>query len=250
MVTVIFPAAGQSRRMEAGMNKVFLNLMGKPILIHTLIAFSRCDSVDDLIVVVASEEVAKVRSMLRAVPGLKPWQVVAGGTERQYSIANGLGALRASADVVLVHDGARPLTSNALITAVVEAAKRHGAAITAVPAKDTIKIADEDGCVIETPKRNTLWSVQTPQGFKRDILVNAYQQAAQDHFLGTDDSSLVERLGVQVKIVEGEYGNLKITTPEDMLIAEAFLREGAVSKLTMGVSTFVSEVKDKFRRRR
>lgn len=246
MVTAIFPAAGQGKRMEAGINKVFLNLMDKPILIRTLLAFSHCAVIDDLIVVVAAEEVSKVRTMLHAVPGLKPWQVVAGSTERQYSIANGLGSLHRDADIVLVHDGARPLVSEALINAVVEEARRGGAAIAAVPAKDTIKIVNEGHVVAETPERQALWTVQTPQGFKREIIVNAYQKAAVDHFLGTDDASLVERLNVQVKVVEGEYGNLKITTPEDLLIAEAFLRKGVVSRLVTEVSSVVSEVKDKF----
>lgn len=245
MVTVIIPAAGQGRRMNAGVNKVLVDLLGKPVLLHTLTTFSRCAAVDHLIVVVAEEEVAFVKNLLRAVPGLKPCQVVAGSTERQYSIANGLEALDRSAEIVLVHDAARPLTSEAVITGVIEEAQRSGAAIAAVPAKETIKIVDEARVVTATPLRQTLWTVQTPQGFKRHILLEAYEKAAADHFLGTDDAGLVERIGVQVKVVQSDYQNLKITTPEDMIIAEAFMRRGVVSKVVSGVSSVVDEVKDK-----
>lgn len=245
MVTAIFPAAGQGKRMEVGVNKVFLELLGKPILIHTLMTFSDCVAVDDLIVVVGSDEISTVKRVLRGIPGLKPYQVIVGGTERQYSIANGLAALNKNTDIVLVHDGARPLTSKAVITAVVEEARQGGAAITAVPAKDTIKIINADHVVTATPERRSLWTVQTPQGFKREIILQAYQKAAMENFLGTDDASLVERLGVTVKVVEGDYSNLKITTPEDLIIAEAFLRKGAVSRLVSGVSSVFSDVKEK-----
>lgn len=248
MVTAIFPAAGQGKRMEVGINKVFLELLGKPILVHTVMAFSNCAVIDDLIIVVAPEEVAVVTALLKAVPKLKPWQVVAGSTERQYSIANGLAALHKDTEIVLVHDAARPLTSDAVITAVVEESRRSGAAVTGVPAKNTIKIVNEDQVVTATPERNTLWSVQTPQGFKRDIILHAYKKAAEDHFLGTDDSSLVERLGIKVKVVKGEYSNLKITTPEDFIMVEAFMRKGAVSRLVSGVSSMVTEVKESIKK--
>ena len=245
MVTAIFPAAGHGSRMKTGANKVFMNLMGKPILVHTLLAFSRCDLVDDLIVVVGAAEVAVVEMLLRAVPGLKPWQVVAGSTERQYSIANGLAALNKNSDIVLVHDGARPLISKQIIEDVIGEAYNSGAAIAGVPVKDTIKAADEQGMVTETPERTKLWAVQTPQGFQRSILLRAYEQAAADNFLGTDDASLVERLAVPVKIVKSSYENIKITTPDDLIIAEAFLGKMAVSKVVTGVNAVMDEVKDK-----
>ena len=254
MVTAIFPAAGQGKRMKANINKVFLELMGKPILVHTLLAFSRCDAIDNLIVVVGADEVTFIQALLVAVPGLKPYKVVVGGTERQYSIFNGIAQLSPTTDVVLVHDGARPLVSCQVITAVVEEARKSGAAIAAVPAKDTIKIVDQDDFVEETPDRQSLWTVQTPQGFKKDIIVKAYQQAANDEYLGTDDSSLVERIGVRVKVVKSDYSNIKVTTPEDLLIAEAFMREGVVAKVVSQVSSSVSgvvaDVKEKIFRKR
>ena len=124
----------------------------------------------------------------------------------------------------MVHDAARPLVTKKIIEAVIDAAEIFGGAIAAVPAKDTIKVVDADGFVKHTPPRRELVAVQTPQGFKRDILMHAYEKAAEDNFLGTDDSSLVERLGVKIKIVPSEYSNLKITTPEDIFVAETFLR--------------------------
>ena len=230
MVTAVFPAAGQGRRMNVGINKVFLDLVGKPILVHTLQRFSRSKYINHLVVVVAAEDISFIRKLLKAVPGLKPYQVVAGGSERQYSIANGLAVVPKESEIVLVHDAARPLTSVETIDRVVEGAREIGGAIAAVPEKNTVKIVAEDGIVRETPPRKTLWEVQTPQGFRKDILLEAYRKAEEDGFLGTDDSSLVERLGVPVKVVESDYRNITVTTPEDLLIAEAFLQKDRLKR--------------------
>ena len=224
MVSVIFPAAGQGKRMQAGINKVLLTLGGEPILTRTLKTFSAVKEVGELIVVVAADEVAAVERQLQKVAGLKPFQVVAGGSERQYSIYNGLQHVDKQADVVLVHDAARPLVTVKTIQAVVDSARAKGGAIAAVPAKNTIKVVGTDGLVESTPPRSTLWEVQTPQGFRKDILLKANEQALQDDFLGTDDASLVERIGVPVAVVKSDYRNIKVTTPEDLLIAEAFLQ--------------------------
>lgn len=230
MVTVVFPAAGRGKRMQAGMNKAFMDLAGLPILVRTLLKFSACEAVDKLVVVVAEAEVAFVQRILQLVPGLKPWQVTAGGSERQYSVLNGIRCAGTEAEIILVHDAARPLISEETILAVIEAAKEHGGAIAAVPAKNTIKLCNDQHQVVETPDRSKLWEVQTPQGFQREILLRANAQAEQDNFLGTDDASLVERLGEPVYIVESDYRNIKITTPEDILIAEAFLAEDSVAE--------------------
>ena len=210
--------------MGAGKNKVLLELSGVPILLRSLQAFSAVAEVGQLIVVVAAGEVALVEGLFRNVQGLKPWCVVAGGAERQYSVANGMKHLAASSDIVLVHDAARPLVSRETIEAIISAAREKGAAIAAVRAKNTIKVVDPEGRVEATPPREQLWEVQTPQGFRRELLLAAYERAAADGFLGTDDASLVERLGVPVRIVRGEYSNIKVTTPEDMVVAEAILR--------------------------
>jgi 2-C-methyl-D-erythritol 4-phosphate cytidylyltransferase len=232
MVTAVFPAAGQGRRMNSGINKLFLKLADKPILIHTLLAFSHCDDIDDLIVAVNSADIGMVEKLLKTVPGLKPYKVIAGGAERQYSIANALSKLNDDTDIVLVHDAARPLISKESISRVVASAREHGSGVMAVREKNTIKVADENLIVKATPDRNNLWSIQTPQGFKRDLLLQAYAKAMKDDFLGTDDSSLVERLdGVEVHLVEGDFSNIKITTPEDMVVAEAFLREGVLANV-------------------
>ena len=228
MVTAIFPAAGKGKRMQAGMNKVLVELEGVPILVRTLARFSRCQAVDRLVVVVAAHEGDFVTDMLTGADrefGLKPWQVTAGGSERQYSVWNGIQAVQGAADddIILVHDAARPLVSEKTILETIRVAEAKGAAIAAVPAKNTIKLCNAAGEVVETPDRSRLWEVQTPQGFRRDILVKANQQAVAEGFLGTDDASLVERLGWKVHIVESDYRNIKLTTPEDMVIAKAFL---------------------------
>ena len=225
MVTAIFPAAGQSRRMQSKTNKNFLEIKGQSILIHTLQKFSKSAKIDRLIVVAAPDEWNIVKRMLKGVPKLKPFMVVTGGSERQYSIANALKFIDDECDIILVHDAARPLVSVDTIDEVVDMARLHGSAVAAVKEKNTIKIVDGEDFVIDTPPRSTLVSVQTPQGFQREIILKAYKQAEKEKFLGTDDSSLVERLGYKVKIVQSDYKNIKITTPEDIIIAEAFLKE-------------------------
>ena len=224
MVAAIFPAAGSSTRMGGGGNKNLLELAGEPVLLRTLKIFSQVERVKFLIVIVAAHEIETVEKILRATENLKPWRVTVGGSERQYSIANGLKLLPDDAEIILVHDAARPLISVRTIDEVIDAAEKFGGAIAAVPAKDTIKIVDAENFVKFTPPRKNLVAVQTPQGFRREILLRAYEKAAQENFLGTDDASLVERLGARIKIVASSYENIKITTPEDISVAETFLR--------------------------
>ncbi|MBP2628308.1 MAG: 2-C-methyl-D-erythritol 4-phosphate cytidylyltransferase [Firmicutes bacterium] len=224
MVTAIVLAAGQGKRMNSSLNKVFMLLADQPILLHSVLTFSACPEVDNLVVVAAHDEVIHVENMLNSLTGIKPWQVVLGGSERQYSIANALKILSQTTDIVLVHDGARPLVNTQCINNVIQAATVHQAAVVAVPVKDTIKTVNDSGTVTGTPERHTLWSIQTPQGFNANILRQAYEQAAQDGYLGTDDASLVERIGARVKIVDGSYENIKVTTPEDLIIAEALMK--------------------------
>ena len=210
--------------MGGGGNKNFLQLAGEPILIRTLKTFSRVERVSNLIVVVGARDVETVEKILRGVEQLKPWRVTVGGSERQFSIANGLKLLPDDAEIILVHDAARPLVSPRTIDAVIDAAEIFGGAIAAVPAKNTIKIIDAEGFVKSTPPRKNLVAVHTPQGFRRKILLEAYARAAAENFLGTDDASLVERIGAPVKVVQGNYENIKVTTPEDIAVAETFLR--------------------------
>ena len=241
MVSVVFPAAGQAHRMQVGLNKVFLTLAGKPMLLRTLLTFSKVPEVGELIIAVGTDEIEPVKSLLSRVKGLAPWQVVEGGSERQYSIRNGLALVSEEADIVLVHDAARPLIRRETIEELIRVVRAEGAAIIAVPEKNTIKIASENGVVVSTPARSSLWQVQTPQGFRKEILIEANRRAEEDGFLGTDDASLVERIGVPVHIVKGEYSNIKVTTPEDMIVAEAIPRSDMVAGELM--KTAVHEAK-------
>ena len=223
MVTAIFPAAGASRRMKTDTNKNFLEIGGEIGLIRTLKTFSKVERIDFLIVVVAENEVEIVENLLSAEKNLKPYKIVVGGSERQYSIANGLRFVPDDAEIILVHDAARPLVNLRTIEEVIDAAEKFDGAIAAVREKNTIKIIDAENFVKETPPRSELVAVQTPQGFRKKILFDAYKKAAEDNFLGTDDASLVERIGGKIKIVWSDYKNIKITTPEDISIAENFL---------------------------
>lgn len=218
----IIPSAGLGRRMGS-LKKNFLRLLGRPVLAHTLAAFESSPSIDGIIIAVAPSDVDICRSGIVERFGLrKIIDVIEGGAERQDSVANGL--IRAEGfDITVVHDGARPLITTEIIEAVVKAAVLEGAAIAAVPVKDTIKEA-ADGKIKRTIDRASLVSVQTPQAFRTAILRRAFEKARSDGFYGTDESSLVERLGEEVAVVRGSYENIKITTPEDMAFAESVLR--------------------------
>lgn len=226
MVTAIIAAAGQGKRMGRGINKVFIPLSHCPVLVHSVRKFSQCPEIDNLVIVTGPDEVAEVKELLLNHKELKPWQVVAGGSERQYSIANALAVIDDNAEVIVVHDGARPLIDIQIISNAIAAAREHRAAGVAVTVKDTIKTVNAEGYITGTPDRQTLWAIQTPQVFEGKLLRQAYTQATLDGFLGTDDAGLVERLGVKVKIVPGSYSNLKITTPEDLFMAEALIKQG------------------------
>lgn len=225
MVSAIFPAAGQGKRMHLGLNKAFLELAGQPMLVRTLKRFSEIEEIGELIIVVGADEIIDTRRLLARTSGLRPCKVVEGGSERQYSVYNGLQCVAAAADIVLVHDAARPFVSVKTIKDVIAAARSCGGAVAAVPAKSTIKVVGEDGLVESTPDRSRLWEIQTPQGFRREVLERANERALDDGFLGTDDASLVEHAGGEVRVVQSDYSNIKVTTPEDIIVAEAFLRQ-------------------------
>lgn len=222
-VCALIAAAGAGRRMRAGVNKVFLPLRGEPVLRHTLRAFELCDCVDDVIVIVAPGEVESTRSLVGTWGEISRVRgVVAGGATRQESVLRGLGHLDAACEIVVVHDGARPLIRPCTVSRVVEAARTFGAAVVAVPVRDTTKVV-RGGEVVTTLDRDTLWAAATPQAFRREIIEDAHRAGACEGVQATDDSMLVERTGVRVKVVQGEYANIKITTPEDLVVAEALL---------------------------
>lgn len=222
---VILPAAGQGKRMGAGINKLLLELNNMPVLIHTLLAFEGDEDCEGMILAVNPGEQEQIISLLDKYKIKKRVIFVAGGAERQQSVYNGLKAVRGSS-LVLVHDAARPFITKGLIDALVEAAERDGAAIAAVPVKDTVKKVAGNH-VVETIERSSLWAVQTPQAFRVSVLIEAHKKAELEEFLGTDDASLVERLPHPVAIVPGDYNNIKLTTREDLVFAEAILKQRA-----------------------
>lgn len=197
-------------------NKVFMFLNGKPVITYSVDTIKK-SGINDIIIVVSREDMDFCANEI-----LKGYNVsyVEGGSERQISVYNGLMAIRDRGyDMVLIHDGARPLVTEETIKKALKAASDYGAAAVGVKVKDTIKVV-EDGFISYTPPRETLWAVQTPQVFKYDLILKAHEKAIEDNFLATDDTVLVERMGVKVRIVEGCYSNIKITTPEDLHIAE------------------------------
>ncbi|MDO3378335.1 2-C-methyl-D-erythritol 4-phosphate cytidylyltransferase [Geoalkalibacter halelectricus] len=222
--TVLIPAAGMGRRMGADINKQYLQLAGRPILAHTLSLFDQSPHVSRIIVVSPADEIAYCRREVVARFGLRKVEaVIAGGAERQDSVRNGLRHLgEREPGVVLIHDGVRPFFPARLIPRVIAAAAEQGGCVVGVPVKDTVKEV-EDGRIRATPERGRLWLAQTPQAFSCALVRDAHEQALADGFRGTDDASLVERLGHRPAMLEGSYRNIKITTPEDLLVAEAFL---------------------------
>jgi 2-C-methyl-D-erythritol 4-phosphate cytidylyltransferase len=222
-VAAIIVAAGVGSRMGGPVNKHLLLIRGRPVLAYTLDAFERCSIIDTIILVGGEDRLDSYQALARDHHITKVGAIVSGGQTRQDSCAIGLAQV-GDADIVVVHDGARPLVSERVIVESVQAAALHGAAVVAVPVKDTIKTGTSDGFVGETLPRERLWQIQTPQTFRTDLLRHAYQ-AAQGVFLGTDDASLVERLDLPVKIVQGDYSNIKITTVDDLAVAESLTRQ-------------------------
>ncbi len=226
---VILPAAGQGKRMGAGKNKLLLELQGIPVFIHTLRVFEEDEACEGMILAIHPQDQTEFTSLLKKYDIKKVIDLVPGGDERQYSIFNALKTVKSDA-IILVHDAARPFIRKEYIQRLVEKAEETGAAIIGVPAKDTMKLV-QDGAVVKTVERSSLWAVQTPQAFRVSLLRNAYEQAERDQYLGTDDASLVERINHSVAMVEGEYDNIKLTTPEDLFFAEAILEKRRRSQI-------------------
>ncbi|MCM3710499.1 2-C-methyl-D-erythritol 4-phosphate cytidylyltransferase [Sporosarcina luteola] len=221
--TVMLPAAGSGRRMGAGFNKLFLEMAGKPILIHTLDVFEQDPDCAGMILSVKGEEKSQISEMLERFGITKVVALVEGGAERQQSVAACIDAHR-EGGVVLVHDAARPFINRDVIRELVDVAQEHGAAIAGVQVKDTMKVAP-GGIVEETVDRSKLWAIQTPQAFRYDLLKEASEKAEAEGFLGTDESMIVERLGHPVRVVESTYDNIKMTTKEDLLFGEVLLKQ-------------------------
>ena len=218
----VIVAAGTASRM-GGIDKVMAPLGGEPMIARTVRAFQDCDAISEIVVVTREDLILPITGLCKTMD--KVTAVVAGGKTRQESVKLGLNALSDKGKLAAVHDGARPLASWQLIDRVVRAANTYGAAAPAVPVKDTIKTVAEDGAVTGTPDRSTLRAVQTPQVFEADLLKAALQSALENEVPVTDDCSAVERLGKVVYLIDGDEENLKLTTPVDLVIAEAILAE-------------------------
>ena len=222
----IIPAGGLGKRLGGDIAKQYLCLNSLPVLVHTIRVFQKSDVISEVVLVVPQDDIASVRKQIVEKYGLtKVSTIVAGGHERQDSVRNGLRAIAMKCDVVMVHDGVRPFVTGEMIARVAAAAADTGAASIGVKAKDTIKETTDENRVTGTLPRHNLWQTQTPQAFQYELLCKAYEAAAGDNFYGTDDASLVERLGAEVRMIAGSYENIKITTPEDLMMAEALMKE-------------------------
>lgn len=217
----VIVAAGNASRM-GGIDKVMAPLEGEPMIVGTVRAFQQCEAIKEIVIVTRADLIVPISDLCKAMGKVKA--VVAGGSSRQESVERGLAALSNRVKLAAIQDGARPLVTVELIDRVVRAAHSYGAAAPAIPVKDTVKVV-QGGVVKYTPDRSTLQAVQTPQVFDFDMLRGALEKAKQDGAAVTDDCSAVERLGMSVKIVEGDERNLKVTTPMDLKIAEMLLEE-------------------------
>lgn len=223
-VAAVITAAGKGTRMHSNKNKQYIELGGIPVLARTIAAFQQNTEVDEIIVVINEEDINYCNNeIIKRYELSKVRSLVSGGAERQNSVYKGLCAIGDSCGIVLIHDGARPFITAESITGSIAAARKFGACGVGVKVKDTIKVSDIDGFVSSTPDRNCLWSIQTPQGFAYEIIMGAHKEAIKKNYIGTDDMVLVEKMGIPVKIIEGSYTNIKLTTPEDLIIGESIL---------------------------
>lgn len=226
--TAIILSAGKGSRMNSTIHKQYMDLAGRPVICHTIEAFEH-SAVSDIVLVTGTGEMEYCKQeIVEKYHYKKVRHIVEGGKERYHSVLNGLKAAQGT-DYVLIHDGARPFVDTEIITRVMETVVREKACVVGMPVKDTIKIADEEGYVSQTPDRNRVWMIQTPQAFAYDLIMDAYQKMMMGNQAGiTDDAMVAEQYSdVKVKMVPGSYENIKITTPEDLIIAETFCQNRA-----------------------
>jgi 2-C-methyl-D-erythritol 4-phosphate cytidylyltransferase len=224
-VHLLIPAAGMGRRMGSERNKLLLTLLGKPLLAWTLLAAEEARDISWIGIMGQIADQPDFKAILAELSLSKPVQLILGGETRQESVYNGLQALPAAAELVLIHDGARCLATPQLLDRCAAALLDCPGLIAAVPVKDTIKVVNKTGIIQDTPDRRQLWAAQTPQGFEVQLLKQCHNQGRDSGWEVTDDAALFERCGLPVRIVEGEETNLKVTTPVDLAIAEFILRQ-------------------------
>lgn len=213
---VVIVAAGSGSRMKRDINKQFIKLDGKEIIAYTIEKFYKSEDIDDIVIVIKENEEKYFIENIINKYGFDNIKLAYGGKERQDSVYNGIKKLNRNCEIVLIHDGARPFVNEDIIKNSIEEAKENNAVVVGVPVKDTIKVVDSDGNIVDTPNRSLLWSVQTPQSFRYEIITRAYEYAYSNDYYGTDDAMLVEHIGYNVKMIEGSYDNIKITTEEDL----------------------------------
>lgn len=222
MVSAIIVSGGKGRRMRSHINKQYIKLAGKEIISRTLEAFQACSVIDEIVLVLPENEIEYFKGEILKKLGIsKLSSIVSGGQERQDSVYNGLKACSTGTDIVLIHDGARPFVTEDIILRVVQGAAQYGASTAAVRVKDTIKYEDGHGTAEASLDRSRLWAIQTPQGFKHSIILGAHEYARENNINATDDTTLAELKGYKARLVEGSYYNIKITTPEDVVLGEA-----------------------------
>lgn len=226
-IIAVVPSAGIGKRF--GSNKTLVSLAGKPVLAWTLGRLQDIGVIDEIVPVLKDADMEECARIVEEYGISKVKCIVAGGDERQVSVYNGLKSLPKDTDVVIIHDGVRPFVTASVMMSAIDALERHDGAVVAVPLKDTIKEVDKDSIVIGTPRRDHFWAVQTPQVFRYDVIMKAYEKADFHKFASTDDSALVEKFGGKINIIPGSYNNIKITTPEDLYIAEMFIEKGLIS---------------------
>lgn len=225
----VVTGAGKGIRMKSSKNKVLLKIKGKEILFHTLNVFQKCKEVEAIVLTAGEEDVREFQKIVEENKFLKVKKIVLGGKERQDSVWKGIQALKElnakKEDIVLVQDACRPLVEEKTIIECIKEAEKFGSSVAGVRTKDTIKKAGDDLTVKETLDRRELWNIQTPQTARLGVFLEAFEKAFQENFYGTDDVMLIERIGKKVKIVESSYENIKITTSEDLDIAEKILEK-------------------------
>jgi 2-C-methyl-D-erythritol 4-phosphate cytidylyltransferase len=222
----IIPAGGSGKRMNEKLSKQYLLLDGIPVLVHTLKKFQESQKIDEIFLIVPKDDITFAGECIIDKYGIsKASRILAGGRERQDSVRNGIHALEKEHDIIVIHDAVRPFITEEMLLTVIHEASLVRAVTVGVPVKDTVKAVNGNGWIVETPSRHNLWHTQTPQAFKRDIIQRAHEEAEKDNYYSTDDASLVERTGIAVKMIHGSYDNIKITTKNDILLAEVLIHE-------------------------
>lgn len=224
MISAIILAGGKGKRMNSSISKQFIEIKGKPIIYYTIKKFNENKKIDNIVIVLSQEEVEYFKDNILNKYDLRVDKIVIGGAERQDSVYNGLKSLEnTETDIVLIHDGARPFISDRIIDEGIKYAIMYGACAPGVMPKDTIKIKEKNNFSIDTPNRETLVAIQTPQVFKFKEVLKCHERVKMDKVVVTDDTMVVERYGNKVYLYDGEYTNIKVTTPEDLILGEKLI---------------------------